>query len=45
MVILKAEKDCTEKHVRYMVKREVSLLKERYDILERSTEDRSQREG
>ena len=43
MVILKAEKDCAEKHVRDMKKREVSLLKERYDLLERSTEDRSQR--
>ena len=44
MVILKAEKNCAEKHVRDVEKREESLLKERNDLLERSTEDRSQRE-
>ena len=44
MVILKYDNDCVEKHVRDVVKREVLLLKEIYDLLERSTEDRSQRE-
>ena len=44
MVILKADKVCADKHVRDVEKREDSLLKERYALLERSTEDRSQRE-
>ena len=44
MVILKAEKDCAEKHVRDVERREESLLKEKDDLLERSTEERSQKE-
>ena len=42
MVILKAEKDCAEKPVRDVEKREESFLKEIDDLLERSTEDISQ---
>ena len=42
MVILKAEKNCAEKHVRDVEKREESLLKERDDLLERCTEERAQ---
>ena len=38
MVTLRAEKDCAEKHVRDVEKREESLLKERDNILENSTE-------
>ena len=38
MIILKAENDCTEKHVRDVEKREESLLKERDDLLECSIE-------
>ena len=44
MVILKADNDCEEKHVRDVKKREESLLKERDDLLERSTEERAQKE-
>ena len=44
MVILKAEKNCAEKHVRDVEKREESLPKERVDILERYTEERAQKE-
>ena len=44
MVILKAEKDCAEKHVRDVEKREESLLKERDGLLECSTEERAQKE-
>ena len=43
MIILKAEKDCTEKHVRDVDKREESLMKERDDLLERSTEERTKK--
>ena len=43
-VILKAEKDCAEKHVRDVEKREGLFLKEKYDILECSTEERAQKE-
>ena len=38
MIILKSQNDCTEKHVRDVEKREESLLKERDDLLECSTE-------
>ena len=38
MVILKVEKDCAEKHVRDVDRREESLLKGKDDILESSTE-------
>ena len=34
MVTLRAEKDCAEKHVRDVDKREESFLKERDDLLE-----------
>ena len=44
MVILKSEKDCAEKHVRDVERREESLLKEKYDLLESSTEERAQKE-
>ena len=44
MVILKAEKDCAEKHVRYVKRREESFLKEEDDLLECSTEERAQKE-
>ena len=44
MVILKAEKDCAEKHVRYVERREESFLKGKYDLLESSTEERAQKE-
>ena len=44
MVMLRSENNSAEKHVRDVEKREESLLKERYYILERSTEERSQRE-
>ena len=44
MVILKAENDCVEKHVRDVKKREESLLKERHDLLERSPEEGAQKE-
>ena len=44
MFILKAEKDCAEKYVRDAEKREESLLKERYDRLERYSEERAQKE-
>ena len=38
IVTLRAEKDCAERHVRDMEKREESLLKERDYLLECSTE-------
>ena len=38
IVTLRAEKDCAEKHVRDVEKREESLLKERDHLLECSTE-------
>ena len=44
MIILTAENDCTEKHVRDVEKRDESLLKERNDLLENSTEERAQKE-
>ena len=44
MVTLRAEKDCAEKHVRHVEKREESLLKERDDLLGNSTEERAQKE-
>ena len=43
MVTLRVEKDCAEKHIRDVEKREESLLKERDDLLENSTEERSQK--
>ena len=44
MVTLRDEKDCAEKEVRDVERREESLLKERVDLLERSTEVRAQKE-
>ena len=44
MVILKADRDCAEKHVRDVKRREESLPKEKYDLLESSTEERAQKE-
>ena len=44
MVTLKAEKDCAEKYVRDVEKRDNSFLKERNDLLVRSTEERAQKE-
>ena len=41
MVILKAKKNCSEKYVRDVKRREESLLKEKDDLLEHSTEERS----
>ena len=38
MVTLRSEKDCAEKHDRYVEKRDESFMKERDDPLENSTE-------
>ena len=43
-VTLRAEKAHAEKHARDVEKREESFLKEKYDLLERSTEERAQKE-
>ena len=42
--MLISENNCSEKHVRYVEKRDKSLLKEIVDILECSTEERAQKE-
>ena len=44
MVTLRVEKDCAEKHIRDVEKREESLLKERNDLLECSDKERVQKE-
>ena len=44
MVTLRVEKDCDEKHIIYVEKREESLLKERNDLLECSDKERVQKE-
>ena len=44
IVMLRSENNCAEKHVRDVEKREESLLKERNYLLERSTEERAQKE-
>ena len=44
MVTLRVEKDCAEKHIREVEKREESLLKERNDILGCSDKERVQKE-
>ena len=44
MVILKAENYCVEKHVRDVKNRKASFLKDTDDLLELSTEERSQKE-
>ena len=44
MVILRSENDCAEKHVRDVEKRDESLLKERVDLMELSTDERVQKE-
>ena len=41
MVMLRSENSCAEKHARDVEKRDESLLKERNDILEHSTEERA----
>ena len=44
MVTLRVEKECDEKHIRDVEKREDSLMKERHDLLECSDRKRVQKE-